>query len=82
MPSSRVTSDKSKITRRQIASLIAVAPALAAQPAAPQTPPSAPPAQTNPDSLAKAQAQVREVSESLRKMEIPMDSEPAFTFRP
>ncbi len=92
MPSSRVTSSNgdpsgshSKMTRRQIAAALVAVPAVTAKAASAQ-PPAAPQAtspatQPNADSLAKAQDQVREVSERLRKVEIPMALEPAFTFR-
>ncbi len=82
MPSSRgnnLTGSATKMTRRQIAVALVAVPALA------QTPPqstSTGPAPQPVNSLEKAQGDVREVSERLRKIEIPMDLEPAFTFRP
>jgi hypothetical protein len=83
MPSSRGSNlmggSSTKMTRRQIAMALTAVPALAQT-----TPPSTAtgPAPQPVSSLEKAQGDVREVSERLRKIEIPMDLEPAFTFRP
>ena len=58
------------LTRRQWAALLGISPLLA------QTPPSSPPEQKpeNPD------AGVRDVSQRLAEIEVPMDVEPAFRF--
>ena len=73
------------MTRRQMAMLVAAAP-LAAQVTSkvpPQgTPAPSPPAATPQEKLQKAYADIRAVSDRLSKMEVPMDLEPAFAFRP
>ncbi len=74
----------SRLTRRQAAALLAAAP-LAAQvvsttpPVGSPAPPS--PAATPEQRVEKANADVRQVSERLSKIEVPMNVEPAFTFR-
>ncbi|HLH04692.1 MAG TPA: hypothetical protein VKX25_18135 [Bryobacteraceae bacterium] len=70
-------------TRRQIAALLAATP-LAAQ--VTTTPPAGSPAPAKPSAtpeqrLAKAYADVRDVSNRLTRIEVPYDLEPAFTFR-
>lgn len=90
MPSKQVTvataSDAKQMTRRHIALAALAAPALplAARAENPQPFPQqpAPAAAAATDPLQKAQDHVREVSERLRKIEVPMDLEPAFAFRP
>jgi hypothetical protein len=57
-------------TRRQWAALLGISPLLA------QTP-SAPPPEAKPE---KANADVREASQRLAQIEVPMDVEPAFRF--
>lgn len=77
-------------TRRQIALALTAMPATAVPlivgvvPAQQPTPAKPAPAarQAGPSTLEKAQEDVRQVSERLRKVEIPMDLEPAFAFRP
>jgi hypothetical protein len=80
----------SRITRRRLAALLGVTP-LAAQiptlPATQKTPPvgvPAPPtAAASPDEkLKKANEGIRDVSARLAKLEVSMDTEPAFVFRP
>lgn len=58
------------LTRRQWAALLGAAPLLAQTP-----PPPAPEAK-----LEKANADVRETSQRLAEIEVPMDLEPAFRF--
>jgi hypothetical protein len=75
----------SSITRRQMAALMAAAP-LAAQVTSKVPPQGAPaPSQaaaTPQEKLQKAYADIRAVSDRLSKMEVPIDLEPAFVFRP
>ncbi|HSU58199.1 MAG TPA: hypothetical protein VLI55_02700 [Bryobacteraceae bacterium] len=73
------------LTRRQWTALIAAAP-LAAQVTSkipPQGAPAPSPPSANPQqALQKAYADVRALSDRLSKMEVPMNVEPAFAFRP
>lgn len=67
------------LSRRQIAIGLTAALPLSAQLAAPPTTPApADPAAR----LSKAVGSVREVSERLAQIEVPMNVEPAFLFRP
>lgn len=73
-----------RITRRQWALLAAAAPAAAqvTQKAPPQgVPAPAQPSATPEQKLQKAYSDIREASDKLSKMEVPMDVEPAFLFR-
>jgi hypothetical protein len=58
-------------TRRQWAALVGMSPLLA------QTPPPPPAPQEKPE---KANTDVREASQRLAEIEVPMDVEPAFRF--
>jgi hypothetical protein len=74
----------SRLTRREWTALLGVAP-LAAQVTSPSTPPAGSPAPPKPpaspqERLAKAYAGVRDASNRLAKIEVPMDLEPAFSF--
>ncbi len=74
-----------KLTRREWTALMAAAP-LAAQVTS-KVPPQGAPAPPNPaataqEKLQKAYADIRSLSDRLSKMEVPMDLEPAFAFRP
>ena len=74
----------SHLTRRQWAALMAVAPigAQVTSTKPPQgTPAPAKPAATPEQKLQKAYADIRAVSASLSKTQVPMDLEPAFSFR-
>jgi hypothetical protein len=84
----RMSSSRSwggRITRRELTALLGAAP-LAAQ-VTQKTPPQgapapAPGAATAEQKLQKAFADVHEVSDRLAQVEVPMDIEPAFAFRP
>lgn len=65
------------ITRRQVTAAIGAAVPLSAQIATPKPSDIAPA-----DKLSKAASDVREISERLAQMEVPMNVEPAFLFRP
>ena len=78
------------MTRRQVASLLGAAP-LAAQVATPPTTEKTPPlgvpapssAMATPDAkLQKANEEIRQASARLAGLEVPMEVEPAFLFRP
>jgi hypothetical protein len=78
------------MSRRRMAALLAAAP-LAAQVASPpatqKTPPlgaptPAPPSATPDQKLQKAYDDVRQISARLSKLEVPMNVEPAFAFKP
>lgn len=73
-----------RLTRRQWTLLAAALPA-AAQVTSKVPPQGAPapaqPAATPEQKLQKAYADIREVSDKLSKIEVPMDAEPAFLFR-
>jgi hypothetical protein len=72
-------------TRRECASLLTAAPLLAqvTQKTPPQgTPAPAPPAATAEQKRQKAFADIHDVSTRLAQMEVPMNVEPAFAFRP
>jgi hypothetical protein len=60
------------LTRRQLAA-VALAPSAAAQIPVQQSPP---------DELAAVRAQVKETTERLRKLSVPVLLDPAFVFRP
>jgi hypothetical protein len=64
-----------KLTRRQL--VAALAPALAHTAALPQTTAPATPA----DELQAAQARVKANGEALAKLQVPMETEPAFQFK-
>lgn len=79
-----------RISRRRVAAFLAATP-LAAQVASPPTtqktpplgtPTPAPPAATPEEKLQKAYDDVRRISERLSKLEVPMNVEPAFAFKP
>lgn len=80
----------SRITRRRLAALLAATPIAAQTPVPPvtqKTPPLGTPAPSpaakNPDEkLKKANDGIREMSARLSKLEVPMDTEPAFVFKP
>jgi hypothetical protein len=73
-----------RITRRQWTALLGAAP-LAAQVTSSVPPVGVPVPSSAPASpeqlLQKAAADIRQVSESLSKIEVPMNVEPAFSFR-
>lgn len=78
------------MTRRRLAALLSATP-LAAQIAAPpvtqKTPPVGSPAPsqttgTADEKLKKANDDIRKVSERLAQIEVPMDVEPSFVFKP
>lgn len=73
-----------RITRRQCAALLGAAP-LVAQVTSTVPPKGLPAPSSGPDSpeqrLQKAYADIRQVSERLSKIEMPIDIEPAFSFR-
>ena len=74
----------SSITRRQWTALLAVAPAVAQVTSThpPQGAPAAPQPPATPEQrLQKAVADVRQASDLLTKIEMPMNVEPAFFFR-
>ena len=64
-----------KLSRRSILALTGAGAVLA------QTPAPAPNAPANPDKVAAAREENRRSAENLAKFEIPMSTEPAFTFR-
>ena len=72
-----------KMTRRNLAVVLAAAPLAAQVSTTPQNPPplSAPVADTPEQRMAKAIADVRKVSDRLAQTEVPMSVEPAFSFR-
>ena len=65
-----------KVTRRQIAAGIIAGTAALAQTPVPPTP------QTPEDELKAIQTQLRANFETLRKVDVPQSTEPAFIFRP
>jgi hypothetical protein len=70
---------------KRLLGTLAVSPALAqvTQKVPPQGAPSPPPVPATPEQrLQKAYADIRTVSDQLSKIEVPMDLEPAFSFRP
>ena len=77
------------MTRRHVTALIGGAPLLAqvtpptTQKAPPLGAPTPAPASATPEQkLLKAKEDVRQTSERLSKLEVAMDEEPAFAFRP
>lgn len=79
-----------RMSRRRMAALLTATP-LAAQVASPpatqKTPPlgapaPAPPSATPDQKLQKAYDDVRQISARLSKLEVPMNVEPAFAFKP
>jgi hypothetical protein len=64
-----------KLTRRQLVATLAPAAALA-QTAAPQTAPASPA-----DELSAAQARLKANREALARLQVPMETEPAFQFK-
>jgi len=78
------------MTRRRLAALLGAAPLAAQTPAPPvaqKTPPVGAPAPSptvaNPDEkLKKANDGIRKVSERLAQLELPMEVEPSFVFKP
>ena len=75
--------EMNSLTRRSWAALLTAAPLIAQVTATPQNAPplSAPVASTPEQRLAKATADVRQVSDRLAQTEVPMSVEPAFSFR-
>lgn len=69
------------ISRRRMAAFLAAVPVVAQAPPSPTTP-KAPPSDTPEGKLQKAKDGVRAMSERLSKLEVPMDVEPAFAFKP
>lgn len=67
-----------RFTRREVTLLLAATP-LASQTVPPQTKPAFRPA---PKTVQDADQQVSETSEKLRSLNLPMDVEPAFVFKP
>jgi hypothetical protein len=63
-------------TRREWTLLLGAAPLLAQPPSSPS------PAPSTSEGLQKAKDDVRHISERLAKLEVPMNVEPAFAFRP
>ena len=80
----------SRMTRRRIAALLGATPLAAQIPAPPvtqKTPPLGTPAPsataaTPDEKLKKANDGIRDVSARLANLEVPMDTEPAFLFKP
>lgn len=73
------------MTRRQVAALLGASPLLAqvTQKIPPQAAPApAPPNATPEQKVEKALADVHEASARLAQIELPMNIEPAFAFRP
>ncbi|MBV9157237.1 MAG: hypothetical protein JO097_13320 [Acidobacteriaceae bacterium] len=76
---------RARVTRREWIALSTAVPLVAqvTQKVPPQGAPApAPPAATPEQKLQKAYADVHEVSDRLSKIEVPMNVEPAFAFRP
>lgn len=73
----------SRMTRRQWTVFIGAAPLLAQVTSKPPqgAPAPAPPAATPEEKLKKAYADVREISERLSRIDVPMHVEPAFAFK-
>jgi len=74
----------SRLTRRQLSALLITVPAAAqvTSKIPPQGAPAPPPAPATPEERArKAVTDVRDVSDRLSKIEVPMSLEPAFAFR-
>jgi hypothetical protein len=74
-----------RITRRSWTALIGVSPLLGQ--VTQKTPPEGAPTPAAPDAtpeqrMQKAMADVKQVSDRLAELEVPMDIEPAFAFRP
>jgi hypothetical protein len=67
-----------RFTRREVTLLLAATP-LAAQTVPPQTQPAFRPA---PKTVEQADQQINETSEKLRSINLPMNVEPAFVFKP
>jgi hypothetical protein len=80
----------SRITRRRLAALLGATPLAAQIPTPPvtqKTPPlgtpaPSPTASSPVEKLKKANDGIREVSARLAKLEVPIDTEPAFVFKP
>jgi hypothetical protein len=80
----------SRMTRRRLAALLGVTPLAAQIPSPPvnqKTPPlgapaPSPAAATPDEKLKKANDGIRDVSARLANLEVPMDTEPAFLFKP
>jgi hypothetical protein len=81
---------QAKMTRRRLTALLGATPLAAQIPAPPttqRTPPLGTPAPsaaaaTPDEKLKKANEGIRQVSAQLSKLEVPMDTEPAFVFKP
>jgi len=69
-----------KLTRRQLAALVAPAAVLAPADVLAQTQPAAAPGAPQ-DPLAAAKARIQSTSDALAKLDVPMSTEPAFQFR-
>ena len=79
------TGASARITRRNAAALVAAAPLLAQVTSKlhPQGSPVPAPASATPQAkLEKAVADVRQVSQRLSQLEVPINVEPAFAFKP
>ncbi|HEX4165296.1 MAG TPA: hypothetical protein VHZ55_07470 [Bryobacteraceae bacterium] len=77
---------RSRLTRRQWTALVVAAVPLAAQVTTTTTPPAGAPAPAKPaatpqERARKAYADIHETSDLLSKIEVPMNVEPAFSFR-
>lgn len=75
----------SRLTRREAAALLGASPLLAqvTQKIPPRAAPTpAPPNATPQQKLQKAYADIHQVSDRLSQIELPMNVEPAFAFRP
>ena len=70
-----------RLTRRQWSLLLGISP-LAAQSVPPTTADKAPPVGPAPASLQKAMDDIHQVSTRLAGLEVPMNIEPAFAFKP
>ena len=77
---SRHTSNEPRLTRREWTAVLGAAP-LATPFALQAAQTAATPEPIAPTSLEKAVADVRQVSDRLSKLEVPMNVEPAFSFK-
>lgn len=69
----------SKLTRRELAATLSASTVLLAQP--PASAPAPPQANSN-DELKAVRDQMREIADALDRFPLPMDAEPATTFKP
>jgi hypothetical protein len=72
-----------RMTRRQWTALVGAAPLLGQVTSKPPqgAPTPAPPSASPEEKLKKAYTDIRDVSDRLSKLEVPMDIEPAFAFK-